>query len=242
MQCVILAGGLGTRMKNVGGGVPKALLPVGKSTFVDLQLQWLKLLGVSECLLALGHGGEEIESHLRKNQKDLPKLSFSYDAPKLLGTGGAIKAAQKLLEKEFLVIYGDSFVFVDLGKFHQAFENSGKPLAMTIFKNKNSGDKSNVIFNSREFLYDKKNITVEMEYIDYGLSWLKKDYFIQNTPEGQFDLSDFMTEVCQKKEAHPFVVDEIFHEIGSPDGYARFQKMMASFNYSLPNLKKARGL
>src|SRR5258708_4308341 len=169
MQCLILAGGLGTRMKSVGGDTPKALLPVGSKTFIEVQLQWLKLLGVNEVILALAHGGKLIEDHLEKQRLALfPEIKYSYDGPQLLGTGGAIKNANSLLAKDFMVIYGDSFLFINLKDFEKKHFEKGKPLTLSIFKNKDKGDKSNVIFKNGQIIkYDKNSRTRDMEYIDY---------------------------------------------------------------------------
>jgi len=88
MQCLILAGGLGTRMKTITGHRPKALLPIGRRAFIDWQLLWLKQLGITEIIMAIGHGGEEIRNHIeiQKENSEFPLVKYSFDGPELLGT------------------------------------------------------------------------------------------------------------------------------------------------------------
>jgi len=242
MQCLILAGGLGTRMKSVGGNTPKALLPAGDHTFIDWQLQFLKFLGVDNVIMALAHEGKVIEESIEKQKSKLnfPKIRYSYDGEdsKLLGTGGAIRKAAGLLEKEFMIIYGDSFLFIDLKDFKSKHEEGGHPLTLSIYKNHDQGDKSNVIYKDGKLLkYAKGKKTKDMEYIDYGLSYVTKDYFLKNTPEGAFDFATFIHETVSKKKATPYVAKEIFHEIGSHEGYSRFLKMLEKNNFSLEKLR-----
>jgi N-acetyl-alpha-D-muramate 1-phosphate uridylyltransferase len=241
MQCLILAGGLGTRMTSVAGHKPKALLPVGTKTFIDWQLQWLNLLGADDIILALGHGSEEIQKHLSKRKT--VGVRFSFDGPKLLGTGGAIRNASPLLAENFLLAYGDSFLFANLKKLMAAHDASGRPLTFSIFKNQDKGDKSNVIFkNGIIEKYDKFKTTPAMEYIDYGMSAMNKKYFIENTPAGASDVADFMSRTCDKHLVTPFVTEKIFHEIGSPEGYKRFQEMMEGIHFDLQALAHSQDL
>jgi MurNAc alpha-1-phosphate uridylyltransferase len=240
MQCLILAGGLGTRMKSIGGGAPKALLKAGDHTFINWQLQWLKFLCVNHVILALGHVSKIIEEHIEGHKKSLkfPEINYSYDGPKLLGTGGAIKKATDQLEKEFMVIYGDSFLFIDPQAFRNSYIDGGLPLTLSIFKNHDLGDRSNVIYKNGELLkYDKTKKTEEMEYIDYGLSYINRDYFLKNTPKTPFDFSLFLSATVEKKMATAFVAKEMFQEIGSPEGYSRFLRLLEKNNFSLEKLR-----
>jgi NDP-sugar pyrophosphorylase family protein len=245
MQCLILAGGLGTRMKEVSGELPKALLPIGPQTFIDWHLQWLKIIGVTDVVLAIGHGGELIEAHIESKQthSSYPQVNYSYDGPQLLGTGGAVKKASAMLSKDFLVTYGDTFLSLKVNDLTQTHLQGGKPLTFGIIHNKNRGDKSNVIYKDSELLkYDKVNRSPEMEYIDYGMSVFNKPYFLENTPEGAFDLADFMKETCEKKLVTPFVAELMFQEIGSPEGYRTFAALLKENDYDLKKIARQRNL
>src|SRR5260370_33776644 len=110
MQCVILAGGLGTRMRPLTESCPKTLLPVCGRPFAYHQLHWLARQGVTEAVYAIGHKGSMIREYWEGEQP--PALSIRYvdEGDHLRGTGGAIRLAlqQAGLEESFLIIYGDS--------------------------------------------------------------------------------------------------------------------------------------
>lgn len=240
MQCVILAGGLGTRMKAVSGDLPKALLPVGRQTFIDWQLQWLKRRGATQALLALGHEGASIEEHLEKAriENDLyPELKYRYDGKELLGTGGALLKLAPELENDFVVTYGDSFLFIDVARLFEAHRTSGLGVTFSIFKNDGKGDASNVVYRDGSIVvYDKFNRTPEMDHIDYGMMVFNKTYFLAHAPQGRFDLAPLLTDSAKQRQMQAFLASEPFREIGSPEGYAGFRKLLENHGFDLNRL------
>ena len=97
--------------------------------------------------------------------------STAIDGPKLLGTGGALRAALPHLGDEFLVMYGDSWLDTPFAPIVEAFRASGKPALMTVFRNEGQWDTSNVWFeDGRIRLYDKRERLPQMQHIDWGLS------------------------------------------------------------------------
>jgi N-acetyl-alpha-D-muramate 1-phosphate uridylyltransferase len=201
-------------------------------------------MGVTDVVLALGHGGEAIQNHVEERQADprYPQVNYSFDGPELLGTGGAVKKAQAMLSKDFAVAYGDSFLFLNVKNLAERHKKSKKPLTFSIYENKNVGDRSNVFWDGKILKYDKFRPTPDMKYIDYGLSIVNKDYFLQNTPDGNFDFASFLTQTIDMGRATPYVAGEIFQEIGSPLGYARFGDLMKGVNFDLEALAHSRSL
>ncbi len=247
MQCIILAGGIGTRMKGVSGSTPKALLSVGPYTFIEWQLQWLKIHSVDEVILLLGYRGEEIRTCIKNSSAKLafPKASFCFDGEQPLGTGGAIRSAierfPNLFADDFLVTYGDSFLFADCAKLYQTHLSSKKPVTFSIFENNGLGDTSNVIYKDGKILkYDKTERSPEMRYIDYGIFALNKSYFLEHTPAGTFDIAGFLTKSCVSGQMAPFLVGIEFQETGSPEGYSKFVRLMETANFNLPQLAKMK--
>src|SRR4051812_27994976 len=165
----ILAGGLATRLRPVTESIPKGLVPVAGEPFLAHQLRLLSSRGIRRVVLCVGYRGEMIEAKFRDGAEYGITLEYSFDGPKLLGTGGALKQASPKLGRHFFVLYGDSYLPIDYSTVARSFNQSGKLALMTVFQNQNRWDTSNVTFDGTNIqCYDKKNRTAEMEYIDYG--------------------------------------------------------------------------
>src|ERR1700704_2721917 len=106
----ILAGGLATRLRPTTEKIPKALIPVAGQAFLAHQLRLLQSAGIRKVVLCVAYRGEMIEREFGDGRKFGVELSYSFDGPELLGTGGALKKAQSLLGQTFCVLYGDSYL------------------------------------------------------------------------------------------------------------------------------------
>ena len=230
MQCVILAGGLGTRMRPFTDTCPKTLLPVCGRPFAFHQVHWLASQGVTEVIYSIGHQGDRIRRYWDSEPSPVASIRYVDEGDHLRGTGGAIRlaASQGVLDDAFFVIYGDSFLPVEFAPIWKAFQSSAQPALMTVLRNQGRWDKSNVIYdNGRVILYDK-TCTPAMQYIDYGLSALRRDLFA-TTPE-VFDLSTLFTRLSHESHLAGFEVTQRFYEIGSPEGLRDLERALAKLN------------
>jgi NDP-sugar pyrophosphorylase family protein len=155
------------------------------------------------------------------------EMSYSYDGPDLLGTGGALKKALPLLGKKFLVLYGDSYLPIDYAEPVCAFIASGKRGLMTLFQNEGRWDTSNVLFNEGLIQsYAKSDPSPEMRHIDYGLGVFSALAF-SSWPNGKrFDLADVYQELIAQGELAGCEVHQRFYEIGSPTGLAELDAFL----------------
>ncbi len=233
---VILSGGLATRLYPATLKIPKSLIEVAGKPFIFHQLALLKRQGVCNVVLCVGKFGEMIQDYVGDGHAWGLKVQYSYDGDVLLGTGGSIKKACALLPETFLVLYGDSFLDVSLKPILEQFESEGKPALMTVYRNKNKWDKSNILFkNGRVVKYDKKNPIPEMEHLDYGINILRKSIF-NDWPDGTpFDLSEVFTKLIEKGEVSAFEVFKRFYEIGSIQGIKETEQYLNSKRQISPN-------
>jgi N-acetyl-alpha-D-muramate 1-phosphate uridylyltransferase len=224
----ILAGGLATRLRPITEKIPKSLIPVAGKPFLAHQLELLHSRGIRRAVLCVGHLGEMIQREFG-DEKFGVKLDYSFDGPKLLSTGGAIKRALPKLGEEFFVLYGDSYLPIDYAPIAEFFHRSGKSGLMTVFRNEGKFDTSNVVFADGEIkVYDKKNRSPEMRHIDYGLSLFKSSAFETFPADEAFDLADVMQKLVHEKQLAGFEVRERFYEIGSPAGLAELDSLLKS--------------
>lgn len=228
---VILTGGLATRLYPETLKIPKSLIEVAGKPFIFHQLALLKRQGVCNAVLCVGKFGDMIQDYVGDGHIWGLKVQYSYDGETLLGTGGAIKNAIPLLPEVFLVLYGDSYLDVDLKPILERFESEGKPALMTVYHNKNKWDKSNILFrNGRVVKYDKKKPMPEMEHLDYGINILRKSIF-NDWPDGvPFDLSEVFIKLIEKGEVSAFEVFKRFYEIGSIKGIKETEQYLNNKN------------
>jgi NDP-sugar pyrophosphorylase family protein len=233
MQCLILAGGLATRMRPLTETIPKALLPVDGRPFVDHQLDWLAAHGVSDVVLSVGYLGDAIRAHVADGSRYGLAVRVVDEGSNLRGTAGAVRLAfdQGVLDERFLLTYGDSFLPIDFAAVFRAFIDSGAPALMTVYRNQGRWDTSNVIFDGRMVtLYDKQRRTRPAEdftFIDYGLSALTRRVVEERIPAGQkADLAELFHALSLRAELAGYEAAERFYEIGSPAGLADFSEWL----------------
>lgn len=241
MQCLILAGGLATRMRPLTDTIPKALIPVGGAPFVDHQLRWLAGHGVTDVVLSIGYRGEMLRAHVGDGARFGLRVRVVDEGTRLRGTAGALRLAleEGVLDEELLVTYGDSFLPVDFAAVFGAFRAAGQPALMTVFRNEARWDSSNVIFDGRMVtLYDKHHRTrpaADFAYIDYGLSALRRDLIAAEVPalerassDGKADLAELFHALSRRGALAGLEVTERFYEIGSPAGLEDFTRWLAA--------------
>ncbi len=215
---VILSGGLATRLGGKTKYSPKSLIQIAGKPFIFHQLNYLAEQGIKEVHICIGHLGKMIKDKVGSGKQFNLKISYSDDGPKLLGTGGAIKKALSYLPQEFFVLYGDSYLPINFSDVLNGYLRSKKLGLVTVLKNNNKWDKSNIIYNNDKVtMYNKDLFQEKMNYIDYGLSILSASLFSEYGHEN-FDLGEVFYNLSIKDELAGFEVSQRFYEIGSHDG------------------------
>ena len=215
----ILAGGLATRLRPLTEVIPKALVDVAGKPFIVRQLAYLREQGISHVVLCIGYLGNMVQNVVGSGESFGLKVSYSEDGPTLLGTGGALRKATLYLSDEFFVLYGDSFLPVNFSTVQTAYQLRKQPALMTVIKNQDQWDKSNVLFVEGQLIeYNKRTPRAEMAYIDYGLGVLTAT-LLEQYPIGQsFDLAEMYQDLSLRGQLAGLEVYERFYEIGSHTG------------------------
>jgi len=234
MQCVILAGGLGTRMQPLTRRLPKTLLPVLGRPFAEYQLGWLADQGVRGVVYCIGFLGEQVRAFVGDGGRWGLQVTYVDEGSLLMGTGGALRLACDAggLEAGFLVLYGDSYLPIELAPVWEISRRGRDPL-MVVLRNRGSWDASNAIFrDGRVLLYEKGRpdaAAIGMEHIDYGLSVLTRDIVTAMIPGGRpHDLAALYGELSRQGRLGGFEVTQRFYEIGSPAGLSDLEKHLAA--------------
>jgi N-acetyl-alpha-D-muramate 1-phosphate uridylyltransferase len=229
---VILAGGLATRLGVLSQITPKSLILVDREPFIAHQLRLLKNQGFERVVLCIGYLGDLIRIYVKDGKQFGLSVTYSEDGGQLLGTAGALYKASSLLDENFFVLYGDSYLMVDYKVIQKIFEEQNKPALMTVFENNDRGDNSNIEFSNNHIIkYDKKNKTINMNYIDFGLSVFKKNIFSSNDTFN--DLSDLYRKLLAENQLASYEVFQKFYEIGSINGLNDFKDFIKRKEASL---------
>jgi MurNAc alpha-1-phosphate uridylyltransferase len=227
LPVAILAGGLATRIRPITEKIPKSLIQVAGEPFICHQLAYLSNQGIQKVVLCIGFLGEKIKEVVGNGAKWDIQVSYSSDGPSFLGTGGALIKALPLLGEHFFILYGDSYLPIHFSDVERNYEKRRKSGLMTVFKNNNKWDKSNVEFMDGNIVEYNKNIkNSRMNYIDYGLGILKRDVLQAYHNEKPIDLSKIYMDLSMTGELAGYEVNERFYEIGSFQGITDTQEYL----------------
>jgi NDP-sugar pyrophosphorylase family protein len=132
VQAIILAGGLGTRLRSVVPDLPKPMADVGGRPFLDYLLRQLARGGFDDVILATGHRAEAIEQYFGRGGGHGMRLAYSRE-PQPLGTGGALKLAERHLAGDRIVVMnGDSFFDIPIRELVATHERSGATATLAL--------------------------------------------------------------------------------------------------------------
>ena len=225
---LVLAGGLASRMKTLTEKTPKSMLLVAGEPFISHQLRLFARQGFRQVILCVGFLWEQIAAYVEDGSVYGLSVHYSVDGKILLGPGGAVKKAAANLDGDLAYVYGDSYLDIDYPDIYRAFRISGRQGLMTVYRNENKFDSSNVLVIDNEIvIYDKKNSTPQMRHIDYGLGFLKADVLQKYPSYTNFDLAEIYGDLVQRKQLAAFEVHQRFYEIGSISGLAETERFLS---------------
>lgn len=227
MQAVILAGGLGTRLRPLTLDVPKPMVPVAGRPFLDYELRLLTRNGFHDFVICVGYRADQIERYFGNGSELGISIAYSNDGEKQLGPSGALTNAAKLLKNEFMVTYGDAFLQMNYRDFEESFRSSGKLGMMAVLDNHNSFGNSDIVVKDGLVVeYDKTNQKPEMTWINFGATMLQKRALGVIPASTVLEEEQFYRALIAKRELAAFVTTNRFYEIGTIPALREFEKFV----------------
>ncbi len=232
MQCVILAGGLATRMRPRTLTAPKSLLAIAGRPFIDWQLARVQEAGYDEVVLCVAYLGELIKKHVGAGERFGLRVLYSDEGATLLGTCGALRRALPLLADEFLVTYGDSYLPFDYASpLKMLVENHDCDGVMSVFKNVGRWDASNVRTDGTWIIaYEKGTDDPHFDHIDYGAIALRRSVVASLREGAQGDLATIQHTLAGQGRLRAILAHERFYEIGSSKGLVALDRYLSRSN------------
>jgi D-glycero-alpha-D-manno-heptose 1-phosphate guanylyltransferase len=227
---MILAGGLGTRLRPVlGEGLPKAMASVGGQPFLAWMLRWLEQQRVTDVVLSLGHGCGEITGWLERQPPRMSVTVVEEDQP--LGTGGAIMHALRTYgAPRMIVLNGDTITDLDLSGFADFFSATGADLAIAATSVPDASRYGTLEFDAdskRLIAFEEKRPVQAPGFINAGV------YAVDTARLLGFDLpkrfsfeDDFLRRQISALDIRVFPDITEFIDIGIPSDYARAQHVV----------------
>lgn len=223
----ILAGGLGLRLRPVIADRPKPMAAVGDRPFLEILIDSLARKGVRDFALLTGFRGEMIEDHFRSLKQDGISIRFSQEAAPL-GTGGAVKNAERFATDPTLLVNGDTFFDSDLDALYRFHVEKNAQVSLSLYEVEDVSRYGSVSVdgNGRITGFSEKRQAGGRGLINAGLSLLSAD-FIRGLPEGSYSMEqEIFPEFMRLGRMFGLCQDRPFFDIGTPESYEAFNEFI----------------
>lgn len=231
MQIVIMAGGMGTRLRPLTYEIPKPMVVVGGKPYLYYQLKYLQKFGYTDVLILIGYLGHYIQDYFKDGDDLGLNISYSIENEPL-GTGGALKGAQSLLQEVFMLIYGDSFLPIDLKNLENSFNYSSMAGMVVVYDNRENTDvTSNIAVDAQDTIlkYKKNSNDHDLNYVDAGISIFNKNVcdLIPDKKKKSLEEEIFPSLVEQRK-LFAYITNQRFYDIGNIQRLSVFENYITN--------------
>jgi len=233
MQAVILAGGLGTRLRPITEKVPKCMVPIGDKPFLFYLLDLLKHRGVDDVIICSGYLGEQIEYYFGTGKDIGLNLRYSREKDVLLGTGGALKQAQKLVNSHFLVINGDTYLDINYQNVYQEFIAGKKQSLIVVHPavGNERGDIEISKINQLVISYAKNSKNI-FRYVNAGVMAFDRQALFEIVSGCKVSLeTEVFPTLIKNGEVASFITKKKFYDIGTFANLGDFESCLSGVDW-----------
>jgi D-glycero-alpha-D-manno-heptose 1-phosphate guanylyltransferase len=231
LEAIILAGGLGTRLKGVVDDLPKSMASVNGHPFLEYLLNYLLGQGIHRIILSVGYKKDMIQAYFKDHYKGMTITYAIEEEP--LGTGGGITNAFRQVEDKLaFTLNGDSLFRIDFTAMLRAHTASGADLTLALRYLEDTGRYGTVKINN------EKRITGFMEkdpesgdgYINGGVYLINKEFFEKSKFPEKFSMEKDCFEKCfEQTRIYSYISKGYFLDIGIPEDYQKAQDDFREF-------------
>lgn len=242
MQAVILAGGAGTRLRPLTLDTPKPMIDVNGKPFLLFIIEELKRSGIRDFVLCVGYLADKFKEYFGDGKKFGVNIVYSIEE-EYFGTAGALKLAERLLEKDFFVINGDTYLKADYRGVYRHFTGSGKLGLMVVYDNRERIAAENIAVDQDGMIaaYGKKEPLKkgdqlielkaepgkEYKYVDAGVYVFKKEVlgFIESRKFVSLE-GDVYPRLIRSKELKAYITSQRYYDLGTPERLELIRRAM----------------
>lgn len=220
-EAIILAGGLGTRLKSVISDIPKPMAPIHGKPFLEYLLSYLVKFKIKKAVLSVGYKYQNILDHFGNNYKGMELLYAIEDKP--LGTGGGIRNAMYHINKNhFFLLNGDTFYEVDLNKLYHLHIEEKANISLSLLPMEKFSRYGSVKVNGTRITEFMPKKFTKKGLINGGIYVVNQSVFQEYSPGNKFSFeTDLLQVMCKKLNIHGYISEAPFIDIGIPEDYEK---------------------
>jgi D-glycero-alpha-D-manno-heptose 1-phosphate guanylyltransferase len=218
---IILAGGLGTRLRSLVSDIPKPMATIGGRPFLAHLFDHLERQGIQWVILAIGYKYEAFRDYFGARYRSI-RLTYSIE-PAPLGTGGALRRALDGVEKgPILALNGDTFLALDYGSMLTAHLAAGAGLTIALRQVSDASRYGEAVVEQGRITAFSEKSTAAPGWINAGVYLLERDIFAPFNLREVFSFErDFLQTYCSQLRPLAYPTDARFIDIGTPEDYLR---------------------
>ena len=218
MKAVIIAGGLGTRLRPLTNNTPKPMLPIGEKPILEHLVNWTKRGGIKSVVLCVSYLKESIEDYFGNGEGFGVKIEYAI-SKKQLATAGQLKTAEKFIEDDFVCMYGDSIFNFSLKSMIKQHSRKKSFVTMSLNEYKTNlpygvieTSKNGKVINWKEKPEIKANVNM-------GCYIMNPQIFNLIPKNKPYGMDDVIKKAMKKKTVNSFITKKGFTDIGNKESY-----------------------
>jgi D-glycero-alpha-D-manno-heptose 1-phosphate guanylyltransferase len=226
MEAIILAGGLGTRLRSRLNGLPKPMAPIVGRPFLEILLDQLIKSGCERIILSVGHLHHVIINQFRQSYHGVPIEYIIEETP--LGTGGAIRfAMQKAVEHSVLVLNGDTYLDADFSAMLSLHIAAGSPITMAVTNVNDMARYGGIVIEGQQVVRFVEKGQVGSGWINAGVYAINRDFpWLEGLPSRFSFEMDVLARDLDRLCPTAFPCAGEFLDIGTPEDLDRAQERL----------------
>ncbi len=227
-QAVILAGGIGTRLRPLTEKIPKPMILINGRPFLEYLIELLKKNGIKEIIICVGYLHEKIINHFKDGSGFGVHIVYSIGDVSF-ETGKRLKNAENLLDKNFLLLYCDNYWPLRLEKLIELYERIGTLALMTVYSNKKGITKNNVrVEDNIVKIYDKSRTQQNLNGVDIGFFIFDKSVISMIGDDNVSFEENVFPKLVAKGQFSAFITDHRYYSISTIERIPEVEEFLKS--------------
>lgn len=231
----ILAGGLGKRLRQVVSDRPKPMADVLGQPFLEILTRLLVAKGIHKFVMLVGYKADSIEEHFNDSRFGDLEIMFSHETEPL-GTGGAVKNAQRFATDPTLLVNGDTYLDANIKELYEFHKVRGADVTISLFQVADVSRYGSVSLNSDGLVikfHEKSGNLCNSGLINAGVSLVSRSFIDALPEQSQFSMEiEVFPKLANTGRMFGLEQKGLFFDIGTPESYLEFQEFVSSGRYA----------